>query len=65
MLDRMREAGTIARADLELLLVTDDVAQAMAHIETHAVQTFGLKRRAVRPSPMLGEPPPLATRTAR
>ena len=65
LLRSMCDAGTIALADLDLLLITDDVAQAMAHIETHAVQTFGLKRRAVKPSPMLGEPPPLATHTTR
>ena len=33
----MIEAGTISAADLDLMLVTDSVADAMAHIEQHAV----------------------------
>ena len=47
MLKTMIDAGTIAAADLDLMLVTDSVAEAMAHIELHAVQNFGLKRRKV------------------
>ena len=29
------------------MLVTDSVPDAMAHIELHAVQQFGLKRRKI------------------
>ena len=47
MVKTMVEAGTIAAADLDLMLVTDSVPDAMAHIELHAVQHFGLKRRKV------------------
>ena len=47
MLKTMIEVGTIAAADLDLMLVTDSVDEAMAHIELHAVQQFGLKRRKV------------------
>lgn len=48
MLKTMIDAGTIAAADLDLMLVTDSVPDAIDHIEIHAVQTFGLKRRKIR-----------------
>jgi uncharacterized protein (TIGR00730 family) len=44
-LGEMAEAGTIAREDLDLLLFTDSVDEAMAHIQKHAVEQFGLVRR--------------------
>jgi uncharacterized protein (TIGR00730 family) len=44
-LNEMVEAGTIAREDLDLLLFTDSVDEAMAHIQKHAVEQFGLVRR--------------------
>jgi uncharacterized protein (TIGR00730 family) len=47
MCKTMVDAGTISAADLDLMLVTDSVPDAMAHIELHAVQHFGLKRRKV------------------
>jgi predicted Rossmann-fold nucleotide-binding protein len=53
-------AGTIAPADAAIALVTDDVADAMAHIEKHAVEAFGLRRRRIAPSPLLGEPRAIA-----
>ena len=43
MIKTMIDAGTISGADLDLMLVTDSVPDAMAHIEQHAVQHFGLK----------------------
>ena len=56
MCKTMVEAGTISAADLDLMLVTDSVPDAMAHIEQHAVQHFGLKRRHVpRPRKIFGE----------
>jgi uncharacterized protein (TIGR00730 family) len=56
MVKTMIDEGTISAADLDLMLLTDSVADAMAHIELHAVQQFGLKRRkAPRPSRILGE----------
>jgi uncharacterized protein (TIGR00730 family) len=58
MVKTMVDAGTISAADLDLMLLTDSVADAMAHIEQHAVQTFGLKRRKVpQASKILGEAP--------
>ncbi|HYB94522.1 MAG TPA: TIGR00730 family Rossman fold protein [Vicinamibacterales bacterium] len=58
MVKTMVEEGTISAADLDLMLLTDSVAEAMAHIELHAVEHFGLKRRTVpRASRVLGETP--------
>lgn len=56
MLQRMVEAQTISDHDLDLMLVTDSVEDAMAHIEQHGVARFGLKRRPWPvPSRLLGE----------
>ena len=41
---KMVAAGTISNTDLDLLLVTDSVEEAMEHIEKHAVHGFGLSR---------------------
>ena len=58
MVRTMVEAGTVSAADLDLMLVTDSVPDAMAHLEQHSVEHFGLKRRkAPRPSRILGERP--------
>jgi uncharacterized protein (TIGR00730 family) len=42
VLVKMVAAGTISNTDLDLLLLTDSVQEAMAHIEKHAVKSFGL-----------------------
>lgn len=56
MLDAMLAAQTISAADLDLMLVTDSVAEATAHLERYAVQRFGLtRRRRPRPLRWLGE----------
>jgi uncharacterized protein (TIGR00730 family) len=47
--------GAVAESDLDLLMVTDDLDQAMHHLETHAVGAFGLKRVVWRPRWWLGE----------
>ena len=57
MIKTMVEAGTISASDLDLMLVTDSVPDAMAHIELHAVQHFGLKRRKIRASKLFRETP--------
>jgi uncharacterized protein (TIGR00730 family) len=56
MLQTMVTAGTISATDLDLMLVTDSVPEALAHIERHAILRFGLTK-AARPSPWrwLGE----------
>ena len=42
VLVKMVAAGTIANTDLDLLLLTDSVQEAMDHIQKHAVRSFGL-----------------------
>jgi uncharacterized protein (TIGR00730 family) len=58
MLSHMATAGTVGAADRKLLMVTDSVAEAMAHIQMHAIEPFGLRRRVLKPSPLLGERAP-------
>jgi uncharacterized protein (TIGR00730 family) len=43
-LEMMVREGTVGPSDLQLLMVTDSVVEAMAHIEMYAIQKFGLKR---------------------
>ncbi len=51
----VREA-TISETDLDLLLVTDDVEAAMAHIRERAIARFGLRpRKTPHPWAVLGE----------
>jgi uncharacterized protein (TIGR00730 family) len=58
MVNTMVDAGTISASDLDLMLVTDSVADAMAHLELHAVEHFGLKKRKLpRPRKIFGEKP--------
>ena len=56
MLDKMAAEGTIGREDLQLMLVTDDIEEAMAHIRRFAIERFGLRSVTIKPSPWLGEP---------
>ena len=51
--DMIREK-TISPTDLDLLLVTDSVDEAVSHIEHHAINRFGF-RRVFRPLRVLGE----------
>lgn len=44
LLHEMLDEGAIGAADLNLLKVTDDIDEAMAHLETHAITAFGLRR---------------------
>lgn len=54
MLQHMVTEGTISPGDLDLLLVTDSVADAQAHIRRYANQTIGPRPR-IRPHSVLGE----------
>jgi hypothetical protein len=54
LLHAMAAAGTISLEDLGLMLITDDLDEAMAHIRHHAIDAFRL-RRAFQPAPLLGE----------
>jgi hypothetical protein len=47
LLQQMVEAKTIDPADMDLVLITDSVEDAMAHIQRHAIEPFGLHRRRV------------------
>jgi uncharacterized protein (TIGR00730 family) len=60
LLQRMAAAGTVDARDLDLLLVTDSVSEAQAHIRTHT-RRFGLQ--TVRPHAVLGERRPRHTMT--
>jgi uncharacterized protein (TIGR00730 family) len=55
LLRGMAAEATIDQADLRLMLVTDDLDEAVRHIERHAIEPFGLRRREPTPSPWLGE----------
>jgi uncharacterized protein (TIGR00730 family) len=54
LLARMAQDGAMAPADLRLLFATDSVADAMAYLETNAIDRFALRRP--RPLPWFGEP---------
>jgi uncharacterized protein (TIGR00730 family) len=54
LLKRMVEAGTISASDLDLVMVTDSVDEAMAHVQKHAIEKFGL-RKAPKRSMVLAE----------
>lgn len=54
LLHAMVDAGAVSPTDLDLLKVTDDLDEAMAHLEAHTVSRFGLKR-VTGPAWWLGE----------
>ncbi len=52
----MVRLGTIDATELNMLLVTDSVDEAIAHLQTHAVEAYNLRRRALpRPRRFFGE----------
>jgi uncharacterized protein (TIGR00730 family) len=52
----MADAGMISPSDPDLIFFTDDVEEAMAHLQRHAVRQFGLRRHNLPdPKPVLGE----------
>ncbi len=58
-LKTMIEEGTISADDLELLLLTDSVDEAISHIQRHAVDKFSLDlRRILAPTKILREKKP-------
>ncbi|MCU0689661.1 MAG: TIGR00730 family Rossman fold protein [Phycisphaerales bacterium] len=48
----MLEAKTISPGDERLVLLTDSVAEAIGHLEQHAVKPFGLQRKTGAPGGM-------------
>jgi uncharacterized protein (TIGR00730 family) len=55
LLRHLAAQRTINEKDLDLLLVTDSVNEALEHLERHAIEAFELRRRRIRPSTLLGE----------
>jgi uncharacterized protein (TIGR00730 family) len=55
LLQRLAGEGAIDRADLDLVLVTDDVAVGLEHIQRHVAERFGVTSRRQRPLSVLGE----------
>lgn len=56
LLEGMVAEGTIDRADLQLVMVTDDLDEAARHLRVHAIEHFGLLARPKpRPFTWLGE----------
>lgn len=55
LLKEMVEEGAVSPHDLDLVKVTDDIDEAIAHIEAHTVGSFGLRRVKQRPRWWLGE----------
>jgi uncharacterized protein (TIGR00730 family) len=55
LLREMLTHGAVGPSDLDLLIVTDDLDEAMRHLETHAVAGFGLRRVRRRAQWWLGE----------
>src|SRR5205809_6968862 len=56
-IEKMAHRGMIADADLSLIYATESVDEAIAHIRSKAIESFGLKRtmHARRHFPWLGE----------
>ena len=55
LLHHLALAHAIDAKDLDLLLITDQVAAALDHIRLHAIAPSGLRARAARPFRWLGE----------
>ena len=56
LLNSMIEEKMIDVSDLDLILVTDSIEEAVVHIEEHATNRFGLKLKKIpKPSRILGE----------
>ncbi len=55
-LERMVERGTISPEDMNLMLFTDSVSEAIEHLRQKSVREFGLRQHCMpRRSPLLGE----------
>jgi len=55
-INKMVESGTISPHDLDLMIFTDSIDEAIAHLEEKAVKQFKLRRaRVPKKSALLGE----------
>lgn len=52
-MQKMKQSGTISPQDLDLILFTDSVEEAVAHLESKAVQQFKLRKKRVPASSWL------------
>ncbi len=57
LMQRMVVEKTIDESDLNLLLLTDSIPEAIEHIQKHAIDAFGLRRSEMKESTFLGEEP--------
>jgi uncharacterized protein (TIGR00730 family) len=49
LLTEMVDAGAVSASDLQLLKITDDLDEAIRHLDVNAVTAFGLRRVVPRP----------------
>lgn len=54
-INKMVEFGTISEEELKLFLLTDSIQEMEDHLNQHAIQGFGLKKRRFNPQILLGE----------
>ncbi len=54
-IEKLIVAGTISPVDLDLVLLTDSVEEAVEHIKTNSIKQFGLKYTEAKPSRWLFE----------
>jgi len=64
LLRHLADAGAISESDLNLLLVTDSVDEAIAYLRQNAIERFGLRPARPTPSVLLGERRRLPSRRA-
>jgi uncharacterized protein (TIGR00730 family) len=55
LVEDMVKAGTVSAADLKLFLVTDNLEEALQHIQKHAIEEFKLLKKPPKPSRLLRE----------
>lgn len=52
---KLKIAGTISPEDLDLVLVTDSIEEAIDHLKVKSIEQFGLKYAKPKPAPWLFE----------
>jgi uncharacterized protein (TIGR00730 family) len=55
LMEKLAREGTIDPADAKLLLITDDVTEALLHVQRHVARRFGVKPAPLRTLPILGD----------
>lgn len=54
-IEHLKTEGTISPADLDLVLLTDSIEEAVQHIRVHSIKKFGLKYAEPKPKSWLLE----------